>query len=61
MFKTLNMLPVPCIYIMKTVYYKKFNISRFDYNTWKRSDFQSQFCLTTKHRISNMGTKLYNI
>lgn len=42
------------------MHYIKFNISKFDYNTWQRSDLQSQFCQTTKHRISNMGTKLYN-
>jgi len=60
MFKTLNILPVPCIYITKIVYYKKSNISRFDYNTWQRSDLQSQFCETKKHRTGNLGTKLYS-
>jgi hypothetical protein len=51
LFNTLNILPVPCMYILETVYYMKLNINgieqdsvRHDYNTRHRSDLQSQFC-----------------
>jgi hypothetical protein len=44
-FKTLNTLPVPCMYITENVYYIKWNIcgieqnsARHDYNTRHKSD-----------------------
>lgn len=53
LFKTLNILPVPCMYIIEFVYYIKLTINRVeqnsdrhDYNTWQRSDLQSKFCRT---------------
>jgi hypothetical protein len=69
LFRTLNILPVPCVYIMLTVYYIKLNSKGFkqnsaihDYNTHHRSDFQTQFCRTDifKKSVNNLGTKLYN-
>ena len=48
LFKTLNILPVPCVYIMKTVYCIKVNneglkqnLDIHDYETRHRSDFQT--------------------
>jgi len=53
LFKTLNILPVCCVCIMEIVYYIKMNIGGLeqhavwhDYNTYHRSDLQSQFCRT---------------
>jgi hypothetical protein len=53
LFRTLNILPVPCVYIMEMVYYIKVNnkglkqnLPIHDYETWHRSDFQTQFCRT---------------
>jgi hypothetical protein len=53
LFKTLNILPVPCMYIKEIVYYVKLNIGgtqqnsvTHDYNTCHRSNIQSQFCRT---------------
>jgi hypothetical protein len=52
--RTLNILPVPCVYIMEIVYYIKLNNKRSKqnsaihdyYNMRHRSDFQTQFCRT---------------
>jgi hypothetical protein len=69
LFRTLNILPVPCVYIMETVYYirlnnegLKQNLAKNDYKTRNRSDFQTQFCRTNifKKSLNNLGTKLYN-
>ena len=53
LFKTLNILPLPRMYIMEIVHYIKMNINgleqnsvRHNYNTHHRSDLQSQFCRT---------------
>ena len=50
LFKTLNILPVPCVYIMETVYYIKVNkkglkqnLAIHDYETRHRSDFKHSF------------------
>jgi hypothetical protein len=68
-FRTLNILPVPCVYIMETVYYIKLNSKGLkqnsaihDYNTHHRSDFQTKFCRTNifKKSVNDLGTKLYN-
>ena len=69
LFKTLNILSVPCVYIMEMVYYIKANnkglkqnMAIHDYQTWHRSDFQTQFCRSDifKKSVINLGTKLYN-
>jgi hypothetical protein len=69
LFRTLNVLPVPCVYIMETVYYVKLNneglkqkLYKHDYKTRNKSDFQIQFCRTNifKKSVNNLGTKLYN-
>ena len=53
-FKTLNILPVPCIHTMKIMYYMILNLSRLeqnfvrhDYNACQRSGLKSQFCRTS--------------
>jgi hypothetical protein len=67
--ESLNILPVPCVYIMETVCYIKLsnkglkqNSAIHDHKTCHRSDFQTQFCRTNmlKKSVSNLGTKLYN-
>ena len=69
LFKTLNKLPVPCVYITETVYCIKVNneglkqnLDIHNYETRHRSDFQTQFCRTDifKKSVFNLGTKLYN-
>jgi len=69
LFKTLNILPVPCVYIMEMVYYIKVNnkglkqnLAIHDYKTQHRPDFQTQFCKTDifKRSAINLATKLYN-
>jgi hypothetical protein len=69
LFKSLNILPVPRVYIMETVCYTKLNNKGLkqnsaihDYKIRHRSDFQTQFCRTNmlKKSVNNLGTKLYN-
>ena len=69
LFKLLNILPVPCVYIMETVCYIKSNNKGLKqnsaihyYKTSHRLDFQTQFCRTNmlKKSVNNLGTKLYN-
>ena len=69
LFKLLNILQVPCVYIMETVCYIKLNNKGLkqnsgihDYKTRHRLDFQTQFCRTNmlKKSVNNLGTKLYN-
>jgi hypothetical protein len=69
LFKILNILPLPCMYIMEIVCYIKMNIEgleqnsgRHNYNTRHRSDLQCKFCRTDilEKSINNMGVKLYN-
>jgi len=69
LFRTLNILPVPCVYIMETVYYIKLNnkglkqnLAIHDYKTRHRSDFKTQFCRTDifKKSVNNSGTILHN-
>jgi hypothetical protein len=64
-----RILPVPCVYIMETVYYirlnnegLKQNVAKHDYKTRNRSDFETQFCRTNifNKSVNNLGTKLYN-
>ena len=65
----ISTLPVPCVYIMETVYFIKVNnkglkpnLDINDYKTQHRSDFQTQFCRTNilKKSVNNLGTKLYD-
>jgi hypothetical protein len=71
LFKTLNILPLPCVCIMENVYYinVKMNIGsleqnslRHNYNTHPRSDLQYTFCRTDilEKNVNNMGVKPYN-
>ena len=69
LFRTLSILPVPCVYIMETVYYIKLNdeglkqnLAIHDHKTWYRLDFQTKCCRTDifKKSVNNLGTKLYN-
>ena len=54
LFKTLNILPLPCMYISETVCgiksnmeKKKYNREIHDYCRRQKSDFHTQFCRTT--------------
>ena len=69
LFDTLNILPLPSMYMMEIVYYIKMNVGgldqnsvRHNYNTCHRSDLPLQFCRndSLKTSINNMGVKLYN-
>ena len=69
LFRTLKILPVPCVYIMETIYYiqlhkeeLKRNLTGHDHETHHRLDFQIQICRTDifKQSVNNMGIKLYN-
>jgi hypothetical protein len=69
LFRTLIILPVPCVHIMETVYYIKLNneglkqiLAIHDNKTQHRSNSQTQFCRTDifKKSVNNWGTKLYN-
>jgi len=69
LFKTLNILPLPCLYISETVCGIKSNMEKIKYNreihdycTHQKSDRHTQFCRTTllKYNSANMGIKLYN-
>jgi hypothetical protein len=69
LFRTLSILPVPCVYIMETVYYIKLNneglkqhLAIHYHKTRHRLDFQTQFCRTDifKKSVNNWGTKLCN-
>jgi hypothetical protein len=70
LFRTLNILPAPCVYIMETVYYIKLNnkglkqnLAIHDNKTRHRSNFQTQFCRTNifKKSVNNPGAKLYKL
>jgi len=69
LFKTLNILPLPCLYISETVCEIKSNMEKMKYNreiydhcTRQKSDLHTQFCRITlfKNNSANMGIKLYN-
>lgn len=68
LFKKLNILPVPCVYIMEMVHCIEINIeglkqnlATHQYETRHRSDLQTHFCRTDifKKSVTNLGTKLY--
>jgi len=69
LFRTLNILLVPCVYIMEKVCYIKVNnkglkqnLAIRDYETRHTSDFQTKFCRTGifKKSVINLGAKLNN-
>jgi hypothetical protein len=69
LFRTLKILPVPCVYIVGTIYYiqlhkeeLKQNLTGHDHETRHRLDFQTQFCRADifKKSVNKMGIKLYN-
>jgi hypothetical protein len=69
LFKDLNILPLPCLYICEVVYRAKSNWEQVkqneeihDHYTRQKSDFHTQFCRTTLYKNSweNAGIKLFN-
>ena len=69
LFMTLNVLPLPFIYVVETVYYIKLNnkglkqnLAIHIYKIQHRLGFQTQFCRIDifKKSVYNLGTKLYN-
>ena len=69
LFKDINILPVPCLYISEVVCCVKSNMEKMKYNkevhdhcTCQKSDFHTQFCRTTLFKNSSaiVGIKLYN-
>ena len=69
LFKDLNILPLPCLYISEVVYRVKSNWEQVkqneethDHYTCQKADFHTQFCRTTLYRSSceNAGIKLFN-
>jgi len=69
LFKTLNILPLPCLYISETVCEIKSNMEKMKHNkeihdhcTCQKSGLHTQFCRTTlfKNNSANMGIKFYN-
>ena len=68
-FKDLNILPLPCLYISEVVCCVKSDMGKMKYNeevqdhcTCQTSDLHTQFCRTTlfKNSSANVGIKLYN-
>jgi hypothetical protein len=69
LFKELNILPLPCLYVSEVVCCVKSNMERMKYNeevhdhcTCQKSDLHILFCRTTflKNSSANVGIKLYN-
>jgi hypothetical protein len=69
LFKELNILPLPCLYISEAVCCVKSNMEKMKYNeevhdhcTCQKSDLHTEFCRTTvfKNSSANMGIRLYN-
>jgi hypothetical protein len=69
LFKELNILSLPCLYISEAVCCIKSNMETVKYNeevhdhcTRQKSDINIQFCRTTllKNSSANVGIKLYN-
>jgi hypothetical protein len=66
LFKTLNILPLPCTHTTEFVYYIKFNVGkleqnfvRHDYNSRQLPDLQTQFfSIQYLKKENNMGIKL---
>jgi hypothetical protein len=69
LFKNLNILPLPCLYISEVACCIKSNMDKMKYNgeihdhcTCQKLDLPTQFCRTTllKNSGANVGIKLYN-
>jgi hypothetical protein len=69
LFKDLNLLPLPCMYIFKLVCYIKShfgeldqNIAVHNHNTCQKLNHHVQFCRTnvSKNGVMNMGIRLYS-
>jgi hypothetical protein len=69
LFKNLNILPLPCLYISEVVCYVKSNMEKLKYNgeihdhcTRQKLDLHTKFYRTTflKNSGANVGIKLYN-
>ena len=66
LFKTLNILPLPCTCAMEVVYYIKFNVGkleqnfvRHDYNSCQLPDLQTRILyIQYLKKENNMGIKL---
>ena len=68
-FKDLNILTLPCLYISEIVYRVRLNWEQtsqneeiHDHNTQQKSDFHTQYCRTTlcKNNYGNVDIKLFN-
>jgi hypothetical protein len=68
-FKDLNILPLPCLYISEIVYRARLNWEQMsqneeihDHDTQQKSDLHTQYCRTTlyKNNYGNVGIKLFN-
>jgi hypothetical protein len=69
LFRALNILPVPCVYVLEIVCYIKVNngelkqnLDGHDHYICHRSDFQTKFCRMDifKRSVNYVGVKLYN-
>jgi hypothetical protein len=69
LFKELDLLPLPCMYIFELVCYIKSHFGEVDqnsvvhnHNTCQKLNLHVQFCRTNvvKNGIMNMGIRLYN-
>jgi hypothetical protein len=71
LFKDLNLLPLPCVYIFELVCYSYIkshfgeldqNIAVHNHNTCQKLNLQVQFCSTnvSKNGVMNMGIRLCN-
>ena len=69
LFKDLNILPLPCLYIIEVMCCVKSNMEKMKYNeevhdhcTCQKSEFHIQVCSTTlyKNRSAYVSIKLYN-
>jgi hypothetical protein len=69
LFKDLNLLPLPCMYIFELVCYITSHFGELDQNiavhnhsTRQKLNLHVQFCRTnvSKNGVMNMGIKLYN-
>jgi hypothetical protein len=69
LFKNLNIIPLPCIYLSEVLCCVKSNLEKMEFNeevhdhfTRQKSDLHTEYCLTTllKKSSENVGIKLFN-
>ena len=69
LFKDLNLLPLPCMYIFGIVCHVKLRLEKSEqnnvvhnHNTCQKLNLHAQFCRTNAYTkgVLNMGIKLYN-